>query len=656
MSDLRYNELSKEIKKISKRCCCVSGSIENGCCYEEITLTEAQYKVTNSQLVPNKMYKITGVHKNKILPAFEILYDDGTNSGTTIYLRALTNTKFEIEGYGEFYNPKYSQEDYGTDSVPGTVVASSGSTYTTDTAVTTTGGSGTGMTVDIIANTPDGWVLNVVINDPGTGYVAGDVITIDGGDNSATFTYSEGLYLYNIWDGDNPDPNAIPGYNVGDVVYWGGYAWTNVRGGTGTADDILTLNSEDWTKVPYSNTTHYNKVLDEIEYDYANDWIQRRTSGTIDIFFPYTYWNSSENNWSALSGSFSVDIHGISACQWGNVLREDGDGVWGVGLILANDAYIECINFKGKIMLGVTANHYSSIYSIYYGYNSQLRDILLDNRSYIKGNTFLNGGIINDWRLLNQSWQDKVSVRGASIVSNLTQNSSWIQAGEEDYAIIQGDSSVTENSLDNGSYWTDILIEDSSISSCSWNNGSYISGSFDNSELKFSSFNNITYTSVLLVDTIKELLRFDSYTGSITGASNITESGAYYNSNEIVLNFKISFNGSAGRGLVGALNVPDVELPVGWYIDTVIVSHNSALTGGVGSYVTLGLATDDVDSGLTSVTGLVTTINGANVIKYSSLVNTVTTDIRKIVGATGANNVTAGNLYFQVIIKKAYES
>jgi plastocyanin len=61
----------------------------------------------------------------------------------------------------------------------------SGATYTNQTGATTTGGTGSGLTVDTTTST--GAVTNVVINNPGLGYSELDVITISGGDGAATF-------------------------------------------------------------------------------------------------------------------------------------------------------------------------------------------------------------------------------------------------------------------------------------------------------------------------------------------------------------------------------------------------------------------------------------------------------------------------------------
>ncbi len=63
-------------------------------------------------------------------------------------------------------------------------LTSGGTGYTNDTAVATTGGSGTGLTFD---TTTDGGVIkSILINTDGQDYVVGDTITITGGNTDAT--------------------------------------------------------------------------------------------------------------------------------------------------------------------------------------------------------------------------------------------------------------------------------------------------------------------------------------------------------------------------------------------------------------------------------------------------------------------------------------
>ena len=69
-------------------------------------------------------------------------------------------------------------------SSPG-YTGSKGTGYATAAAVATTGGSGTGLTVDITVS--NGSVQAVAVNVAGAGYLNGDLITITGGNANAVF-------------------------------------------------------------------------------------------------------------------------------------------------------------------------------------------------------------------------------------------------------------------------------------------------------------------------------------------------------------------------------------------------------------------------------------------------------------------------------------
>lgn len=73
----------------------------------------------------------------------------------------------------------------GANAVDSVSIVTSGTGYTVDaTDVATTGGSGSGLTVDY---TTDGdGLLTVTVNNPGEGYTDGDNITVNGGNNDAT--------------------------------------------------------------------------------------------------------------------------------------------------------------------------------------------------------------------------------------------------------------------------------------------------------------------------------------------------------------------------------------------------------------------------------------------------------------------------------------
>ena len=61
-----------------------------------------------------------------------------------------------------------------------------GTGYVTSSIVTTTGGSGTGLKVNVIANA-NGIITGVEVNVAGDNYVPGDIIAIVGGNNDAQF-------------------------------------------------------------------------------------------------------------------------------------------------------------------------------------------------------------------------------------------------------------------------------------------------------------------------------------------------------------------------------------------------------------------------------------------------------------------------------------
>lgn len=70
---------------------------------------------------------------------------------------------------------------------------------------TTTNGSGTGLTLDIVAAPIDdgGQVISYTINNPGSGYAVGDEIYVDGGDGLATMTVAVVLNEEEQFPGDN---------------------------------------------------------------------------------------------------------------------------------------------------------------------------------------------------------------------------------------------------------------------------------------------------------------------------------------------------------------------------------------------------------------------------------------------------------------------
>jgi collagen type VII alpha len=126
---------------------------------------------------------------------------------------------------------------------PGTVPT--GYSAGTFTDQPTSGGTGTGLTVDYVCPTTDQPLTSVTVNNPGVGYVDGDVITIDGGDASCviypnSFTYGNSeLFL-----GAGSDGTYLGGYSTGGLILNGPTSIINLDTGGSSSVRIYTDQSE----------------------------------------------------------------------------------------------------------------------------------------------------------------------------------------------------------------------------------------------------------------------------------------------------------------------------------------------------------------------------------------------------------------------------
>jgi Family of unknown function (DUF6252) len=91
-------------------------------------------------------------------------------------------TFFPIKGGAPAYSTGITKG-----SANSVTLINNGSGYSSGFIVPTTGGSGTGLKVDVVANT-NGQITEVKINVPGIDYLPGDIITITGGNVDAQFT------------------------------------------------------------------------------------------------------------------------------------------------------------------------------------------------------------------------------------------------------------------------------------------------------------------------------------------------------------------------------------------------------------------------------------------------------------------------------------
>lgn len=142
---------------------------------------------------------------------------EGYTQNETVSLQASTaNVGTFILGTTNLTNKAYytlnstASSKYETAIVPGTVnkisLSASGSGYATAEGLTVTGGSGTGLRVNVTANT-SGAITVIEIFSPGNNYKAGDLITVNGGAQNAKFSVqnvskSSGQIVITAYDGE----------------------------------------------------------------------------------------------------------------------------------------------------------------------------------------------------------------------------------------------------------------------------------------------------------------------------------------------------------------------------------------------------------------------------------------------------------------------
>lgn len=152
-----------------------------------------------------------------------------------------------------------------------TTIAGTGYSSATGVATSTTG-SGTGLTLDIVANVGIGDITGVTIANGGTNYAVNDVVAITGGNNDATYTVSSvtGGTITSVTLN-----NGGSGYTVGNVL--------TIAGGSATYTvGTVTNNTEIADELPNNNTIS-DVNFGVTNYVYARDngvWAGSTSNGT----------------------------------------------------------------------------------------------------------------------------------------------------------------------------------------------------------------------------------------------------------------------------------------------------------------------------------------------------------------------------------------
>ena len=644
--------------------------------YTEITKVQADALIVANTIVPGVLYKITGVDNT--------LYNDGTTSGTAIFVTGLTTNTFSPDGIGMFYNPKYTNT--GTNGIWTNIVTSTCSV----------------PTVSILKS--------------------GEIITANNGAIATLLSgFSNNRIYYNITSGDwstatsitggtsgalaNISATAIPIYTIGQKIAFGGYTWSNVNGNIGAATNILNLNTE-WTKVVY-NTTDYNLVYDIIVFDYTNNKIIKRTGSLNNIiqheFSDLAYFNTSKS----LLGT------PISVFGWGNP-RIHGN--------IINSGYLENVNSLGfyehnelygqSIMAGNIQSIESYFQKNTLHFKSEIRNnITLDN-CYIYGNVLENISVINSNKMYYNAYiyyniiSDSSTItsnegRKGSIYSNTLKNSCNINfnvANENTWGIIRNNlnmiSSITGNALKIGytqvvgsdrcfitsnvlfyaKIDTNTLISGPNLRTINICSNRLIGDKNQDNPLRECTIVSNTITSAGSTTYIRccDLKVSQISNANITGASNdiyfanledyawdfggvasteIVRSATMKAKSMEVIATK-TFTGAIGNGAIGNFTLPSYKAQLGYFIEEVFVDVTGTLVAGTGAIINLGINIDGTQSGLNDTTGLVSTLNTNIITKVINSTFTKAIATRDIVAEVKGAIISSGVMTIRIKLAK----
>ncbi|WP_291128408.1 DUF6252 family protein [Flavobacterium sp. UBA7682] len=118
---------------------------------------------------------------------YELITLNTASANVGTYVLGTTNTNNSAT-----YSSTFNEVDleYATIAVPGPVsqiaLFNAGTGYSSGTSVATTGGTGSGLTVNVTANA-SGVVTALTLSSRGNAYTAGDLITVTGGNVNCTF-------------------------------------------------------------------------------------------------------------------------------------------------------------------------------------------------------------------------------------------------------------------------------------------------------------------------------------------------------------------------------------------------------------------------------------------------------------------------------------
>ncbi len=277
------------------------------------------------------------------------------NGGTSIIdwpgyaLRTVVNSLIPTKGQANVINYPGIYKDSSA-SVDYFLLNTNGTGYSTGSNIATTGGSGTGLTVDILTVNA-GKVANIIINNPGSGYVNGEEVTVTGGNANCTLTISVadpnpmGWYTYKIVVRQTEQDY----YNVYLPGILNGYprTYVNSEGIDGTTDPTVYTFEQGKT----ANIVLFNDNINKVPRDLNETGPdQKQYRSAVRLFgrvAPVNYSNSAGVNYNqqyypSVIGDSVISISTLAATNYngttlGNITELDTSG--GTGNYQALSAY-----------------------------------------------------------------------------------------------------------------------------------------------------------------------------------------------------------------------------------------------------------------------------------------------------------------------------
>lgn len=250
--------------------------------------------------------------------------------------------------------------------------------------------------------------------------------------------------IYHDFDVFNPGVT----YSVDDKVIYGGKVW-NLTGTASVGSDGYWDLQSDWEVLDYTDTTYYDVVWDEIDYNIVDNYITSR----------YDVINNNKVSDRYNTIYFYCEVRPIQSFRWGHS---------NVRNCKVENSYFGCLNFVSGSIYHVQLNNSSVIGDIQLLNGAYLETITLSNYSEL-GSFSIDGGHITNLTINNGSKLRNFSLYGNSYLETITLNNNssieqFILDGNSYFSGIklESDCQIVEIALVNSSYFNDISLTNDS--------------------------------------------------------------------------------------------------------------------------------------------------------------------------------------------------